>query len=118
MIQGLKFHIKGTELKELCAVPQKKHTELAKFYEDQIEKYKQAKEETFEEPYNNISNTSNVPNMQHQIKNHQGKAAKLEFIIQHVNPEETYELSFYELGELDVIEAPMGLSMLAKRERI
>lgn len=97
MIEGLKVTVNGTELRELCIKRATHHRERAKVYESQ-----RASMEENEIEGMAYSNGDPKKVLKDKWTEHKSEAAELEFISEHLIPNEQYLLDAPALSKLGI----------------
>lgn len=97
MIKGITIHIGTDELKEHLLKKVQYHQDKAVFYKNQVGALEGSKED--------LSSGSNNPvdSLANSAKKHIGKSEYYQFIVDHLVPGETYELSENDLTRLEII---------------
>lgn len=102
MIKGMQLHINSDEMKKILEERRDFHLKKTTFYEKNLKEFTQVEESGV---FDNFSNSSVHPTetLKDKVKKHKGKSEYFQFLVDHVVPSETYELSESDLTHLGII---------------
>ncbi len=98
MVNGITLHLKTEELKELLGEQIKKHKEKAALYKEKVASL----EAIGVDALGNYSNNP-IETVEKSMNKHLGKAEYYQFLVDHLVPNETYEMSESDLTHLGII---------------